>query len=54
MATPERKRDLKSAAAELRDEIAAMKKYSYLIGTYDPFIVVPGSFTKGKRCGARG
>jgi hypothetical protein len=31
----------------LRDEIAAMKKYSYLIGTYDPFIVVPGSFTKG-------
>ena len=46
-ATPERKRDLKNAATELRDEIAAMKKYSYLIGTYDPFIVVPASFTKG-------
>jgi hypothetical protein len=46
-ATPERKRDLKSAAAELHDEIAAMKKYSYLIGTYDPFIVVPASFTRG-------
>src|SRR5262249_54417917 len=28
-------------------EINAMKKYSYLIGTYDPFIVVPASFTKG-------
>ena len=47
MATPERKRDLKNAATELRDEIGAMKKYSYLIGTYDPFIVVPASFTKG-------
>ena len=47
MATPERKRDLKNAATELRDEISAMKKYSYLIGTYDPFIVVPASFTKG-------
>ena len=47
MATPERKRDLKNAVTELRDEIAAMKKYSYLIGSYDPFIVVPGSFTKG-------
>src|SRR5437868_2617371 len=46
-ATPERKRDLKNAATELRDEISAMKKYSYLIGTYDPFIVVPASFTKG-------
>ena len=46
-ATPERKRDLKNAVTELRDEIAAMKKYSYLIGSYDPFIVVPGSFTKG-------
>lgn len=46
-APPERKRDLKNAISELRDEIATMKKYSYLIGTYDPFIVVPGSFTKG-------
>jgi hypothetical protein len=46
-APPERKRDLKSAGTELRDEINAMKKFSYLIGTYDPFIVVPGNFTKG-------
>jgi glycosyl hydrolase group 75 (putative chitosanase) len=46
-ATPERKRELKSAVIELRDEINTMKKYSYLIGTYDPFIVVPASFTKG-------
>ncbi|PYK76800.1 MAG: hypothetical protein DME38_15790 [Verrucomicrobia bacterium] len=46
-ATPERKRELKNAVTELRDEINAIKKYSYLIGTYDPFIVVPASFTKG-------
>jgi hypothetical protein len=46
-APPERKRELKNAVTELRDEINTMKKYSYLIGTYDPFIVVPASFTKG-------
>jgi hypothetical protein len=46
-APAERKRELKGAVAELRDEISAMKKYSYLIGAYDPFIVVPGSFMKG-------
>jgi hypothetical protein len=46
-APAERKRELKTAAAELRDEINAMKKFSYLIGTYDPFIVIPGNFTKG-------
>jgi Fungal chitosanase of glycosyl hydrolase group 75 len=46
-ATPDRKRELKNAATELRDEIAAMKKYSYLIGAYDPFIVAPASFTRG-------
>ena len=46
-APTERKKELKNDATELRDEISAMKKFSYLIGTYDPFIVVPGSFTKG-------
>jgi hypothetical protein len=46
-ATAERKRELRNAATELRDEISAMAKYSYLIGVYDPFIVVPGSFLKG-------
>jgi Fungal chitosanase of glycosyl hydrolase group 75 len=43
----ERKRELKANAAQIRDEISAMKKYSYLIGAYDPFIVAPGSFMKG-------
>lgn len=46
-APADRKRELKGTITELRDEISAMKKYSYLIGAYDPFIVVPGSFMKG-------
>src|SRR5256886_16411004 len=45
-ATPKRTRDLKNAVMELRDEIAAMKKYSYFIGPYDPFIAVPAGFPK--------
>jgi Fungal chitosanase of glycosyl hydrolase group 75 len=46
-ASAERRRELKAMVTELRDEVSAMKKYSYLIGAYDPFIVVPGSSMKG-------
>jgi hypothetical protein len=42
---PARKRDLRNAIAELRAEVGTLKKYSFLIGATDPFIVVPGSFT---------
>ncbi len=42
---PARKRDLRNAIAELRAEAGTLKKYSFLIGATDPFIVVPGSFT---------
>ena len=44
---PERKRDLRNAIAELRNEIGTLKKFSFLIGATDPFIVVPGTFTRG-------
>ena len=37
----ERKRDLKSGIASTRDEIETLKKYSFLIGATDPFIVLP-------------
>jgi hypothetical protein len=37
----ERKRDLKSGIASTRDEIEMLKRYSFLIGATDPFIVVP-------------
>lgn len=46
-APAERKRELKIAIAAIRDELNALRKFSYLIGTYDPFIVIPGNFTKG-------
>ncbi|MFN2475242.1 MAG: glycoside hydrolase family 75 protein [Chthoniobacterales bacterium] len=42
----ERKRELKSAAAQARSEIETLKRFSFLIGTTDPFIVIPGGFTK--------
>jgi hypothetical protein len=44
---PARKRDLRNAIAELRTEIGTLKKFSFLIGATDPFIVVPGTFTRG-------
>jgi len=44
---PARKRDLRNTIAELRAEIGTLKKFSFLIGATDPFIVVPGTFTRG-------
>ena len=45
--TPERKRELRNAIAQLRAEVATLKKYSFLIGTTDPYIVIPGAFAHG-------
>ena len=44
---PARKRELRNTIAELRNEIGTLKKFSFLIGATDPFIVVPGTFTHG-------
>jgi hypothetical protein len=46
--TPARKRDLRNAIVELRAEAGTLKKFSFLIGAIDPFIVVPGAFTHGQ------
>jgi hypothetical protein len=43
--TAVRKRELRNAIAQLRAEVDTLKKYSFLIGAADPFIVVPGAFT---------
>jgi hypothetical protein len=43
---PERKRELKGAIAQLRDEIDSLKKYSFLIGATDPYIVLPWGLWK--------
>jgi hypothetical protein len=45
--TPDRKRELRAAIAELRLEVSTLKTSSFLIGATDPFIVIPGSFAKG-------
>jgi hypothetical protein len=45
--TPARKRDLRNMIAQLRAEVGTLKKYSFLIGATDPFIVVPGAFMHG-------
>jgi Fungal chitosanase of glycosyl hydrolase group 75 len=45
--TPARKRDLRNIIAQLRAEVGTLKKYSFLIGATDPFLVVPGAFMHG-------
>ena len=45
--TSTRKRDLRNIIAQLRAEVGTLKKYSFLIGATDPFIVVPGAFLHG-------
>jgi hypothetical protein len=44
----ERKRDLRNIITQLRAEVTTLKKYSFLIGMADPYIVIPGSFTHGR------
>ncbi len=43
-----RKTELKSAIENARDSIEQLKKFSFLIGATDPFIVIPGGFTKAE------
>jgi hypothetical protein len=42
-----RKQQLRNTIAQLRAQIGTLKRYSFLIGAADPFIVVPGAFTHG-------
>ncbi|MEY2484824.1 MAG: hypothetical protein QOH39_472 [Verrucomicrobiota bacterium] len=42
----ERKRELRSAITQLRDEVATLKKFSCLIGAADPYIVIPSAFAR--------
>jgi Fungal chitosanase of glycosyl hydrolase group 75 len=43
---PERKKELKAGIAAARDEIETLKKYSFLIGATDPYIVLPSGLGK--------
>jgi hypothetical protein len=38
-----RQQELRETVARLKSEISDLKKYSYLVGSKDPFIVLPGS-----------
>jgi Fungal chitosanase of glycosyl hydrolase group 75 len=49
---PDRKRDLRNAITQLRAEVITLQKYSFLIGTTDPYIVIPGAFAH-ERDGAK-
>jgi glycosyl hydrolase group 75 (putative chitosanase) len=42
--TADRKRELRDARTQLRLEIDTLKKFSFLIGTTDPYIVIPTGF----------
>jgi hypothetical protein len=44
----DRKRELTGGVKEARGRIDELKRFSFLIGTTDPFIVVPGGFNKAK------
>lgn len=44
----DRKRELRALITQLRSEVFTFKKFSFLIGATDPFIVIPGSFAKGR------
>jgi hypothetical protein len=44
--TPDRKRELRNAVTQLRSEVGTLKKFSFLIGATDPYIVMPGAFTR--------
>jgi hypothetical protein len=46
--TAERKKELSGAMKQLRDEIGTLKKFSFLIGATDPYIVVPSAFARSK------
>ena len=43
---PDRKKELKGAIATVRDEIETLKKFSFLIGATDPYIVLPSGLGK--------
>jgi glycosyl hydrolase group 75 (putative chitosanase) len=46
--TADRKRDLRNAITQLRAEVATLQKFSFFIGTTDPYIVIPGAFAHEK------
>jgi len=44
----ERKRELRATLNQLRDEVTTLKKFSFLIGATDPYIVIPSASARAK------
>jgi hypothetical protein len=51
-ASASRKEDLRAGIARLRTEISDLKKYSFLIASNDPYVVLPSSMFNRSRNGA--
>jgi hypothetical protein len=49
--TAARREQLKTAQNELKEEIADLKRFSFLVGQADPFIVLPGSMFGRSKAG---
>ena len=45
--TADRKRELRRAINDLKGEIETLKKFSFMIGATDPYIVIPSGFAAG-------
>lgn len=43
----DRKKELRAGIGQLRDEITTLRKFSFLIGATDPYIVLPSGFARG-------
>lgn len=43
----DRKKELRGGISQLRDEITTLRKFSFLIGATDPYIVLPSGFARG-------
>ena len=52
--TPERNRDLRAGIQRMKAEVDSLKRYSFLIGATDPYIVLPGIFLQSKDSGKVG
>ena len=44
----DRKRELRASLTQLRDEVTTLKKFSFLIGSADPYIVIPSAFARSR------
>jgi Fungal chitosanase of glycosyl hydrolase group 75 len=44
----DRKKELRATLTQLRDQVSTLKKFSFLIGATDPYIVVPSAFARSR------